>query len=51
VIPKNAKKVDWEVELAVVIEKKALYVPRERALEFVASYVLHKRLFRAQLSV
>jgi 2-keto-4-pentenoate hydratase/2-oxohepta-3-ene-1,7-dioic acid hydratase in catechol pathway len=41
VIPKNAKKVDWEVELAVVIEKKALYVPRERALEFVAGYVLH----------
>ncbi len=41
VIPKNAAKVDWEVELAVVIGKKALYVPKERALEFVAGYVLH----------
>lgn len=41
VIPKNGKKVDWEVELAVVIGKKALYVPRERAIEYVAGYVLH----------
>ena len=41
VIPKNGKKVDWEVELAVVIGKKALYVSKERALEFVAGYALH----------
>ena len=41
VIPRNATKVDWEVELAVVIGAKALYVPRERALDFVAGYVLH----------
>jgi 2,4-diketo-3-deoxy-L-fuconate hydrolase len=41
VIPKNGHKVDWEVELAVVIGKRALYVPREQALEFVAGYVLH----------
>src|SRR5438128_1613281 len=26
VIPKNATKVDWEVELAIVIEKKASYI-------------------------
>ncbi len=32
VIPKNGTKVDWEVELAVVISKKALYVPKEKAL-------------------
>jgi 2,4-didehydro-3-deoxy-L-rhamnonate hydrolase len=32
VVPRNATKVDWEVELAVVIEKKASYVSRERAL-------------------
>src|SRR5438128_11700525 len=31
VIPKNGTKVDWEVELAVVISKKALYVPKEKA--------------------
>src|SRR5713226_4505927 len=41
VIPKNGTKVDWEVELAVVIGKKALYVPKEKALDFVAGYALH----------
>ena len=41
VIPRNATKVDWEVELAVVIATKALYVSREMALDFVAGYVLH----------
>jgi 2,4-diketo-3-deoxy-L-fuconate hydrolase len=41
VIPKNATKVDWEVELAVVIKRQALYVPKDKALDFVAGYVLH----------
>jgi 2-keto-4-pentenoate hydratase/2-oxohepta-3-ene-1,7-dioic acid hydratase in catechol pathway len=41
VIPKNGTKVDWEVELAVVIGKKALYIPKEEALSFVAGFVLH----------
>jgi 2,4-diketo-3-deoxy-L-fuconate hydrolase len=41
VIPRNATNVDWEVELAVVIGKKALYVSKERALDYVAGYVLH----------
>ena len=41
VIPKNATQVDWEVELAVVIGKQALYVPKEKALDYVAGYVLH----------
>lgn len=41
VIPRNGKKVDWEVELAVVIGKRAVYVSKERALDFVAGYVLH----------
>jgi len=41
VIPRNATKVDWEVELAVVIGKTARYVPQEKAIEFVAGYVLH----------
>jgi len=40
-IPRNATKVDWEVELAVVIGKKASYVSRENALSHVAGYVLH----------
>ena len=41
VIPKNATKVDWEVELAVVIGKKALHVPKHDAVHHVAGYVLH----------
>jgi len=41
VIPRKAEKVDWEVELAVVIGKKALYIDKQQAMEFVAGYVLH----------
>jgi 2-keto-4-pentenoate hydratase/2-oxohepta-3-ene-1,7-dioic acid hydratase in catechol pathway len=39
--PLNSSKVDWEVELAVVIGKKASYVSKEKALEYVAGYALH----------
>ena len=41
VIPKGSLKTDWEVELAVVIGKKASYVNEEDALNYVAGYVLH----------
>ncbi|MCX3265114.1 fumarylacetoacetate hydrolase family protein [Pedobacter agri] len=41
VIPKNSKKTDWEVELAIVIGKKASYVSEENALDHIAGYVLH----------
>nr|WP_294795303.1 fumarylacetoacetate hydrolase family protein [uncultured Mucilaginibacter sp.] len=41
IIPKDAKKVDWEVELAVVIGKKASYVDEADALDYVAGYALH----------
>lgn len=41
VIPKNSVKTDWEVELAVVIGKKASYVPLEQAYEHIAGYALH----------
>jgi 2,4-didehydro-3-deoxy-L-rhamnonate hydrolase len=41
VIPKNSKKTDWEVELAVVIGKKASYVEEKDALQYVAGYLLH----------
>ena len=41
VIPKNAQKLDWEVELAVVIGKKASYLTKEESFEFVAGYTLH----------
>lgn len=41
VIPKNATKVDWEVELAIVVEKKASYVSRKDAMDYIAGFVLH----------
>ena len=41
VIPKNSKKTDWEVELAVVIGKKASYISEEEALDHIAGYMLH----------
>ena len=37
-IPKVSKKVDWEVELAVIIGKKGKYIPRESAMDYVAGY-------------
>jgi len=40
-MPKGSSKVDWEVELAVIIGKRALYVPKEKALDYVAGYALH----------
>jgi 2,4-didehydro-3-deoxy-L-rhamnonate hydrolase len=41
IIPKNSNKTDWEVELAVVIGKKASYVEEKDALDYVAGYCLH----------
>jgi 2,4-didehydro-3-deoxy-L-rhamnonate hydrolase len=41
VIPKGTHKVDWEVELAVVIGARASYLPKDRANECVAGYALH----------
>lgn len=41
IIPKGSKKTDWEVELAIVIGKKASYVSENNAFDHVAGYVLH----------
>src|SRR5687768_365453 len=40
-IPKNSKKTDWEVELAIVIGKKASYVDEKDAMDYVCGYCLH----------
>ena len=40
-LPKNSEKTDWEVELAVVIKKKAKYVSESEAMDYVAGYMLH----------
>lgn len=41
IIPPKSVKTDWEVELAVVIGKKASYVKESDALNYVAGYCLH----------
>ncbi|MGH6929255.1 MAG: fumarylacetoacetate hydrolase family protein, partial [Dongiaceae bacterium] len=39
-IPKDSQKTDWEVELAIAIGRTARYVPEERALDYVAGYLI-----------
>jgi len=41
VIPRNSRKVDWEVELAVAIGARAQYVTPDEAPRHIAGYVLH----------
>jgi 2-keto-4-pentenoate hydratase/2-oxohepta-3-ene-1,7-dioic acid hydratase in catechol pathway len=41
IIPKGSEKTDWEVELAIVIGKKAQYVSEADAYDYVAGYCLH----------
>ena len=41
IIPKGSKKTDWEVELAVVIGRRASHVSEMDALNHVAGYTLH----------
>ena len=40
VLPRDAKTVDWEVELGIVIGRTARYVPEREALSHVAGYCL-----------
>jgi 2,4-diketo-3-deoxy-L-fuconate hydrolase len=44
VIPPGAEKVDWEVELAVIIGRRAIRVSEAEAMEYVAGYALHNDL-------
>ena len=41
VIPRNSVKTDWEVELAVVIGRRASYVTEAEAAACIAGYTLH----------
>lgn len=40
IIPRDSVKTDWEVELGIVIGKKASYVEESEALDYVAGYVV-----------
>jgi len=41
VLPRGSLKTDWEVELAVVVGKRARYIDKEEAMEHVAGFALH----------
>lgn len=51
IIPKNSVKTDWEVELAVVIGKKASYVEESEALNYVAGYALHNDVSEREFQI
>ncbi|HWI90516.1 MAG TPA: fumarylacetoacetate hydrolase family protein [Flavisolibacter sp.] len=51
IIPKNSKKTDWEVELAVVIGKKTSYVEESESLNYVAGYCLHNDLSEREFQI
>lgn len=40
IIPRTSEKTDWEVELAVIIGKKAKYVSEADAMDYVAGYAV-----------
>jgi len=40
IIPRGSEKTDWEVELAVIIGRRAKYVSEEEALDYVAGYAV-----------
>lgn len=40
IIPRGSEKTDWEVELSVIIGKRAKYVSEENALDYVAGYAV-----------
>lgn len=40
VLPKRSEKTDWEVELAVIIGKRASYVELDEAMDYVAGYAV-----------
>jgi 2-keto-4-pentenoate hydratase/2-oxohepta-3-ene-1,7-dioic acid hydratase in catechol pathway len=51
IIPKNSKKTDWEVELAVVIGKKASYVEEGEAADYIAGYCLHNDISEREFQI
>lgn len=51
VIPKDSKKTDWEVELALVIGKKASYVDEKDAMNYVAGYCLHNDVSEREFQI
>jgi len=50
-IPRDSVKTDWEVELAVIIGKKASYVEEAEAMDYVAGYALHNDVSEREFQI
>lgn len=50
-IPRDSKKTDWEVEFGIVISKRASYVEKDEALDYVAGYVLHNDVSEREFQI
>jgi len=54
IVPRNSTRLDWEVELGVVIGRKAQYVGEDKAIDYVAGYCVvndvSERAFQLQSS-
>lgn len=50
-MPKGSVKVDWEIELGIVIGTRAQYVSREDALDFVAGYCVVNDVSERELQI
>jgi len=54
IIPRNSTRLDWEVELGVVIGRKTQYVAEDKAIDYVAGYCVvndvSERAFQLQSS-
>lgn len=51
ILPKDSKKSDWEIELGVIIGKKAQYISEEEALDYVAGYCVANDLSEREFQV
>jgi 2,4-diketo-3-deoxy-L-fuconate hydrolase len=51
IIPKNSKKTDWEVELAIVMARKASYIEESDALNYIAGYCLHNDVSEREFQI
>ena len=51
VIPKDSTKLDWEVELAIVIGARARYLAKDKAMNVVAGYCLANDVSERQFQI
>lgn len=40
IMPKDGKKLDWEVELGFVVSQRAQYVPEDQAMNYIAGFLV-----------